>query len=124
MPYIAAADAPTFEIPGATFTGLASPSRGSEDNAVWRLTLHPGAPGVPHQLSREEIFVALSGHATASLGGNSINLNPGDALVVPAFTDFSLANASDKAFEAVVVLPAGARGMVEDGAPFVPPWAA
>lgn len=124
MPHIVAADAPTFEIPGATFTGLASPSRGSQDNAVWRLRLHPGTPGMPHQVSREEIFVALSGQATARLDGKSIDLNPGDALVVPAFTDFSLANSSDKAFEAVVVLPAGARGIVEGAAPFVPPWAA
>lgn len=44
MTVILAEAAPVFEIPGVTFTGLASPSRGSRENAVWRLALHPGRP--------------------------------------------------------------------------------
>jgi len=35
MPFIAAADAPQFDLHGATFTGLASPSRGAAANSVW-----------------------------------------------------------------------------------------
>jgi mannose-6-phosphate isomerase-like protein (cupin superfamily) len=124
MPHIAATAAPVFKIPRATFTGLASPSRGSQENAVWRVTLDPGAPGVPHQLTREEVFIALSGRAVVSLDNTTIHLGPGDSLIVPAFTEFALANPSDTAFEAIAVLPVGGRGIVGGGEPFVPPWSA
>lgn len=122
MPYIAAEDAPTFQIPGTTFIGLASPSRGATENSVWRVRLDAGTPAKPHSLTREEVFVVTSGSAIASVAGSEIRLAPGDSLIVPAFTAFSLANPSQDVFEAVVVLPVGGRAMLEDGAPFVPPW--
>jgi quercetin dioxygenase-like cupin family protein len=125
MAHISSADAPVFKIPGATgatFTVLAAPSHGSRENAAWRLTLDPGAPARPHQLSREEILIATAGRATASLNGDEIQVNAGDALIVPAFTDFSLANPNQTAFEAVAVLPVGAHAMIEGGEPFLPPW--
>ena len=122
MPYIAAEDAPTFQLPGTTFIGLAAPSRGSKENAVWRVRLDAGTPARPHQLTREEVFVVTAGSAVASVAGQDICLNPGDSLVVPAFTDFSLANPSKDIFEAVVVLPVGARAMLDGGEPFAPPW--
>jgi quercetin dioxygenase-like cupin family protein len=122
MPYIAAANAPVFKIPGVTFTGLASPSRGSQENSVWRVAIDAGAAGAPHRLTREEILVVTAGSATATLAGDDIKLNVGDSIVVPAFTDFCLANPSDKVFEAVVVLPVGGRGMMNGAEPFLPPW--
>jgi quercetin dioxygenase-like cupin family protein len=122
MPHIPSADAPVFRIPGTTFTGLAAPSRGARENAAWRVSLDPGTPAKLHQLSREEILIATAGSATASLNGDEIQLNAGDALIVPAFTDFSLANPNRTAFEAIAVLPVGARAMIEGGEPFLPPW--
>ncbi|MGO9698415.1 MAG: cupin domain-containing protein [Xanthobacteraceae bacterium] len=122
MPHIPSAEAPMFKIPGTTFTGLAAPSRGSQENAVWRVTVDPGTPARVHQLTREEILIATAGSATASISGSVINVNAGDALIVPPFTDFSLANPHQTAFEAIAVLPVGARAMIEGGDPFVPPW--
>lgn len=122
MPHNPSAGAPVFKIPGATFTGLAAPSRGSRENAAWRVALDPGTPPKPHQLSREEILIATAGSASASLDGGEIQLNAGDALIVPAFTDFSLSNPNETAFEAIAVLPVGARAMIEGGDPFLPPW--
>lgn len=125
MPHIPSPAAPIFKISGATgvtFTGLAAPSRGSHETAVWRVTLDPGAPPKIHQLTREEILVAIAGSATASVSGTEIRLNAGDALVVPAFTDFSLGNPHEKLFEAIAVLPVGARAMIDGGEPFAPPW--
>ena len=122
MAHIPAHDAPTFHLPGTTFIGLAAPSRGSRENAVWRVRLDPGTPARPHQLTREEVFVVTAGSAVASVAGAEVRLGCGDSLVVPAFTDFSLANPSNQVFEAVVVLPVGARAMLEDGVPFAPPW--
>ncbi len=122
MPHIAAADAPIFKLPGTTFTGLAAPSRGARENAVWRVALDPGTPPRPHQLTREEILVATAGEAIASLNGEDIRFSAGDALIIPAFADFSLANPGTAPFEAVAVLPVGARAMMQDGELFAPPW--
>ena len=68
MPVISVSNAPKFELPNVTFTGLASPQRGSKENSVWRFTIAPKAPGLPHQLTREEIIIALSGSAIAEIG--------------------------------------------------------
>ena len=122
MTHIAAADAPIFNLPGTTFTGLAAPSRGARENAVWRVALEPGTLPRAHQLTREEILVATSGTATASLNGEDIRFAAGDALIIPAFAEFSLANPGDTTFEAVAVLPVGARAMMQDGELFEPPW--
>jgi quercetin dioxygenase-like cupin family protein len=46
---------------------LATPSRGSRDTAVWQVEIDPGRPAVPHTLTREEVFVVLSGIATVGV---------------------------------------------------------
>lgn len=75
-----------------------------------------------HQLTREEILVATAGSATAFVDGTEIRIDAGDALVVPAFTDFSLTNPHEKLFEAIAVLPVGTRAIIEGSEPFAPPW--
>lgn len=111
------------ELPGARFQTLASPSIGSEETSVWRLRVEPGTPGVPHRVTREEIFVVLAGSATASLDGAAQPLAPGSTLVLPAGVELCL-ETRDDAFEAIVCLPVGGQGVVGDGDPFTPPWAA
>ncbi len=78
MPLIKSADAPTFEAPLMTAFGLAAPSRGSTENSVWRFVMHPGNPGHAHAVSREEIFVAVSGQAsvTIDLGDDRTSPSP------------------------------------------------
>jgi quercetin dioxygenase-like cupin family protein len=110
------------EIPGATFQTLASPALGASETSVWRLRLEPHTPPVPHRLTREEIFVVLSGTATARLDGDTSTLEPGVALVVPPGVDFELTTGGDP-LEALVCLPVGGQGIVGDEAPFTPPWA-
>jgi quercetin dioxygenase-like cupin family protein len=124
MPLIQGAVAPTFDLPHATFTGLASPSRGSTETSVWRVVLAPGAQPVPHSLTREEIFVALKGNAVATVDGQTHAVGRGDALVVPAGAAFGLANPGDEPFEAVVVFPVGGQAITPGADPFTPPWAA
>jgi mannose-6-phosphate isomerase-like protein (cupin superfamily) len=122
MPFIHAVSAPTFELPALTVTGLAAPSRGARESCVWRLTLAPGAPGTPHSLDREEIFVGLSGCARATLGAEVVDVGPGDTLIVPAGQSFALANPGGEPFVAVAVLPVGGRACVQPGESFSPPW--
>lgn len=122
MPLNRSANAPIFDIPGLTVAGLASPSRGTRDTSVWRLTIAPDAPGVPHSLDKEEIFIALSGRAVATVGDDSFEIHEGDTLVVPANQIFSLANPGPDAFVALAAAPAGVRARLSDGDFFAPPW--
>ncbi len=123
MPFIPAAEARIFDIPGVRFAGLAAPSRGATENAVWIVTLQPGTPGMPHSLTREEIFVAIAGAARATVDGAPHELSEGSALVVPAGAEFSLSNPHAAPFRAVVVLPVGGQARIAGEAPFTPPWA-
>ena len=125
MPFISAEQSQIFNlIPGITFTGLASPSRGSKENAVWLVSIASNTLGMPHRLNREEILVGLEGMATATLDGVDYQLTVGSAIIVPPDTDFALANPNEATFRAVAVLPAGGQGYFAGEAPFTPPWAA
>lgn len=123
MPFIANTDAPSFSMHGASFIGLASPSRGATENSVWIVTLHVDAAAVTHRLSREETFVGIGGRALAQVGNETFEITEGSALVVPANTDFKLTNPDVTPFRAVAVLPVGGKATIADGQPFTPPWA-
>src|SRR5947199_10845877 len=123
MAVIPAPSAPTHELPGARFTSLATPSRGSTDTSVWLVELEPGHPAQPHRLTREEVFVVLDGQARVSLDGETCRAEPGDAIVVPAGVPFALAAAGKQPLRALCCLPVGGQGQLPDGEPFTPPWA-
>ncbi len=124
MPLMPRESAPRFELPGASFTTLSSPSRGAAENAVWQVVVAPGTPGRPHRITREETFVALRGRALATIDGTVHALEGGSALVVPAGALLSLSNPGPDDFEAIAVFPVGGRVVLDQDAPFVPPWAA
>ena len=90
MTVVSPSQASTFDIPGVTFTGLAAPSRGARENAVWRLRMLPGTPPNPHRLTREEVIVAVSGSARVSIAGVESELPEGSAVIVPPDTEFAL----------------------------------
>ena len=121
MPIIRHEESPRFELPHLVVHGLASPRRGAAETCVWRLSLAPGAPPVPHAVTREEIFVATAGAAEVTLDGKVSTLRAGDALVVPPGVEFSLANASAEPFEAVVAFPVGGKALLASGE-LCPPW--
>jgi mannose-6-phosphate isomerase-like protein (cupin superfamily) len=117
-------DAPTFDMDGTHVTGYAAPSRGASDTAVWRLRLEAATETPPHSLSREEVFIALAGAATAFIEDRRLEVVAGDALIVPAGVRFVLANGGAEPFEAVACLPVGATGTIlPDGPTMVAPWA-
>lgn len=122
MPHISNSDAPRFEIPGASFIGIATPSRGSAENAIWRTTVAPNTVGLDHHMTREEIIVAVRGRGVVHIGAEQYPLSPGDAFAIPAFTDFRLACAGDEPFAALTVLPAGSRAVVAGKPSFQPRW--
>jgi quercetin dioxygenase-like cupin family protein len=126
VPIIFATDAPTFKLGDAAhtvFTGLAAPSRGATETCVWRVALAPGTPSTPHSLDHEEVLVALAGQAVASICGEEYAVGAGDTVIVPAGAPFSLNNPHSTVFEALAVLPVGARASLGEGQWFTPPWA-
>ena len=123
MPVLPAPRSPTHALPGATFTSLASPARGSLSTSVWRVALAPGTPATPHEVTREEIFIILSGRAKVRIGDERGEAAAGDAIVVPPDTQFEISSAGDQAVEALCCLPVGGRARLADGTTFVPPWA-
>jgi quercetin dioxygenase-like cupin family protein len=123
MPVIRAPKAPTHNLGAARFTSLATPSRGSRETAVWEVELAPHTPAVPHSLTREEVFVVLDGTAGVVLDGHRSTARAGDAIVVPAETEFALSNDDDVPLRLLCCLPVGGQGRVDGGTPFTPPWA-
>jgi len=124
MTVVSPSSSSTFTLPGVTFIGLAAPSRGARETAVWRFTMLPGTPPNPHRLTREEVIVAVSGNARVMIGGIESDLPEGAAVIVPSGTEFALSNPGDVAFEAIAVLPVGGEAMLPGAPPFTPPWAA
>jgi mannose-6-phosphate isomerase-like protein (cupin superfamily) len=123
MPLITIETSPIFDMHGAVFQGMSSPSRGAKENSVWIVTIAGGTPGTTHQVTREETLIGLEGTATALLGGETYELSSKTALVIPANTDFQLSNLSGAPFCAVVVLPVGGQARMANQDPFTPPWA-
>jgi quercetin dioxygenase-like cupin family protein len=123
MPIVRAPATFTHQLPQAFFTSLATPSRGSRETSLWRVQLGPHATGAPHQLTREEVFIVLKGHARVRIGAEESEACAGDAIIVPPDTDFALENASDEPFEALCCLPVGGQARVAEGPAFTPPWA-
>jgi uncharacterized RmlC-like cupin family protein len=123
MPIIRAADAPVFELPGVTFTGLAAPSRGSAELCAWRLTVSAGLESPDaHTLDHDEVFVVVSGHVRLTPDAEAAG--PGDAVVIPAGQPIQLVNPDPAPAEVVVAIRAGFTGKAADGTTIsTPPWA-
>src|SRR5436189_14591 len=94
---------------------------GARETGVWQLSIAGGTAGTLHSCDREEIFVVLGGRAVATVGGETHELARGDALIVPADTDFALANPHAEAFEAIAAFPVGGRAAMPAGEKFTPP---
>jgi quercetin dioxygenase-like cupin family protein len=123
MAVLPAPGGPTHELGAARFTSLATPSRGTTDTSVWSVEIVPGPPGLPHQLTREEVFVVLDGCAEVWLDGERSTACAGDTIVVPPGVPFALAAAGDEPLRALCCLPVGGQAQLADGVPFTPPWA-
>jgi mannose-6-phosphate isomerase-like protein (cupin superfamily) len=123
MPVIHAPTAHTHEMNGTRFTTLAAPSTGSRETCVWRVEIPPHTDPTPHELTREEVIVVLSGTARAWLDGRQDEIGPGGAIIVPADTSFSLVAAGAEPVSALAYLPVSGQARLPGQAPFTPPWA-
>jgi quercetin dioxygenase-like cupin family protein len=122
MTVITPESAPTFDISGASITGLASPSRGARETAAWRIRFDADHRSPVHSLDREEVFVVLEGAVTVCYDDHEETAGAGGALIVPAGVEFSLV-AREAPAEAVCLFPVGGQATTAE-ATFTPPWAA
>lgn len=121
---IRAAEAPRFGQDGTEITGYASPTRGAQPLASWRVRLQPGASSPEHTVTHGEAFIVLDGVATFTVAGVAHVVTADDAICIPPDVRFRLENTGDRPFTAICSMVAGGRAWIADGEPFVPPWAA
>jgi len=124
MPITRAGDARSWQLPGATFTAIASPSRGrSQDVSVWRLTMAAGTAPTPHTVTRTEVFAVIAGRGRITIGDDApVTVGAGDAIVIEPDTLFGLSTGTEQ-LEAIVCLPAGGQAAMPGTDPFTPEWA-
>lgn len=122
MPILRAPAAATHQLPHAQFTSLATPSRGTRETSIWRVRLDVGGEPARHSVTREEIFVVLSGRARVHWEDAAHEAGPGDSIVVPPHVSFALECASAEPAELLCCLPVGGQAQLGDRL-FTPPWA-
>lgn len=125
MPVVRVKDAPTFDLDGFRFHGLTAPSRGATELCTWRLEVAAGAESESHHIDHEEVFIVLDGGINIRMtNGEEVELQAGDAISIPAHTQFRLKNAGQQIARLVVCLPIGFHGTMADGREVgTPPWA-
>jgi mannose-6-phosphate isomerase-like protein (cupin superfamily) len=117
-------DAPVFDMPGATVTAYAAPSRGASQVSMWCVELGPGSTSPLHEMDCEEVFLGLEGRAVAMIDDTEHTIGAGDCVIVPPRTPFTLHVSEQQPFRAMACIPAGGRAtMIPDGTTFAPPWA-
>jgi quercetin dioxygenase-like cupin family protein len=72
------------ETPNAVMTTYASPTQGSAELSLWRVEMKEGAQGPLHVFDTEQIWTALTGHASVEVDDRTVKLDAGDTVVLPA----------------------------------------
>ena len=122
MPIVRETDAVPHRLHDSTFHSFAAPATGSSELCAWRLEVAPGTDGVAHRVSREEVFLLLSGTLTVTLDGVTQPLAPGEVVVVPAGSQLCVDNPSAVAATAWVTTSVGLEATMPDGSTISPPW--
>jgi quercetin dioxygenase-like cupin family protein len=115
-------DAVAHRLHGAVFHSYVSPSAGSAELCAWRLEIAGGTGGARHRVSREEVFLLLSGQVRVHLDGVAEELTPGDVLRVPVGVEFGVDNESAEPAAAWVTTSVGLEAVMADGSVVSPPW--
>jgi quercetin dioxygenase-like cupin family protein len=122
MPVVRERDAVAHRMHGAVFHSYAAPARGSAELCAWRLEVESGVTGIPHRVSKEEVFLVLSGAVTVTLDGRAADLAPGDVAVVPAGSSVSVDNHGAGPALLWVTTSVGLEATTADGVVISPPW--
>lgn len=124
MPVIRNADSRRTQTPNAVMTTLASPGQGGAGQAVWRVDMRPGQAGPLHAFDTELVWTVLDGSATVELDGETLTVQPGDTLILPADAPRRITAGPAAGFAAIAAAPAGTRAYPLDGTRVSPACAA
>ncbi|MET7327352.1 cupin [Nonomuraea sp. NPDC005650] len=115
MSVVMAADSRKTETPNGVMTTLASPTQGGAGQAVWRVDAKPGMVGPVHAFDVELVWTWLDGSAVVELGGERVEVGPGDTMVLPADVSRQMFADPERGFVSIVAAPAGARAYNPSG---------
>ncbi|MEU7876646.1 cupin domain-containing protein [Microbispora bryophytorum] len=107
MPVIRSADSRRNTTPNGVMTTLASPTQGGAAQAVWRVDMPAGNSGPHHASDGEQVWTFLTGGATVELGGETVAVEAGDTVVMPADVSRRVHAGAEAGFSAIVAAPAG-----------------
>jgi quercetin dioxygenase-like cupin family protein len=123
VPLIRASEAPSWEQQGWKMQGLAAPSRGSAQLAVWQVHIDPNTDGPLHRVDHDIVFVVIDGAAMITVDGETVDVAAGDAFVIPAGSERKLGNRQSIPCDLINAMPAGAKSERTDGSKSSIPWA-
>jgi len=123
MPFTTADDAVVHELHGVRFVSYAASALGSTELCAWRGEVPAGAAGPAHRISREEVFLVLSGTLELTIDGEARVLRPGDAAVAPPGSSLGVANPTEEPAAMWVTTSIGLEATLADGSRISPPWA-
>lgn len=103
------------QTPNAVMTTLASPTQGGAAIAVWRVDMQPGQAGPLHAIDAEQVFTVLEGGATVLLGARTVQVGPGDTLVMPPDVPRQITADPQAGIVAIGTAPAGMLAYALDG---------
>jgi quercetin dioxygenase-like cupin family protein len=115
VPVIRNAQRRRTETPNAVMTTFASPAQGGATIAVWRVDMNPGQAGPLHAIDAEQVWAVLEGGASVLLGTDTIEVGPGDTLVMPADVPRRVTADTGLGVVAIVAAPASMRAYTLDG---------
>jgi quercetin dioxygenase-like cupin family protein len=121
MPIERAHEHPTFEAGGNTVTSFAAPSRGATEVALFRTEVPPGGGIARHHHDHLDVFTLERGSCTFFVGEESLEVSPGDSMVIPIGVWHHFEAGADGATLTVVML-GGTSFIREDGSRSVPRW--
>jgi quercetin dioxygenase-like cupin family protein len=135
MPVIRSAESRRTETPNAVMTTLASPTQRAAAQSVWRVDMKPGHAGPLHGIDVEQVWAVLAGGASIELGPETVRVDQGDTIVIPADSARRVTADPQAGLVAIVAAPAGLRayilagsagprGAVADSDKTVPAWVA
>lgn len=123
MPFVTADEAVVHDMHGVRFVSYAAPALGSTELCAWRGEVPAGSGGQVHTVSREEVFLVLSGSVELTIDGSARLLGTGDVAIAPAGSTLLVANPTEEPAGMWVTTSTGLTATLPDGSSISPPWA-
>ena len=116
-------DRPVYELAaGNQLRGLATPSLGSSEVALWNHVLDPGAEVPLHWHDHDQVIYVLSGSGRVIVRDGEVVVTRRDVVVAPAHIPHRVCAGPEEALDTLVVMPAALRSFRPDGSEMETPW--